>query len=278
MSINNGIFKTHDTPSNIDIRFSRRFPADIESMIFEEACYNKRIVWIRESYFVATGRGYSEIMWCSRFRSNEPVPAIMHVNANAREIALRHYKTGFTIQQDFNKVDPPEIENHRIYLNPTSDIVCPVGKRYRYFVKCLKDLKVEKVAMDILPPLNIFRGPFNYAICPRNNSHKADWVKRDNGSISLWLHDQPIERFHRTDISIFCGSSQFALFYCCDAMKRTDNFARRLAATHSLQVRTDHDKGNEGTQAQRLLECPEQLFGKSGNWQRPRSKFLLRWH
>ncbi|TGO20177.1 hypothetical protein BTUL_0001g01890 [Botrytis tulipae] len=260
MSTNNGIFKIHDTPTNMDIRFSRRFPADIESMIFEEACYNKRIVWIRESWYtVATDSGSSKFRRFSRFRSNEPVPAIMHVNSNVRGVALRHYKAGFTIQEDFNKVDSPEIENHRIYLNPTSDIV-------------------EKVAMDILPPLNVFRGYFNYAICPRNDSHKADWVKGDNGPTSLWLHDQPIERFHRTDISIFYGSSQVALFYCCDAMKHTNNLARRLAATHSLQVRKDHDKGNEGTQAQRLLECPEQLFEKSGNWQRPRSKLLLQWH
>ncbi|TGO59320.1 hypothetical protein BOTNAR_0165g00200 [Botryotinia narcissicola] len=248
-------------------------------MIFEEACYNKRFLWIRESWYtVATDSGSSEFRRFSRFRSNEPVPAIMHVNANAREIALRHYKAGFTIQEDFNKVDSPEIENHRIYLNPTSDIVCLVGKMYRYFVKCLKDLKVEKVAVDILPPLNIFREQFNYAICPRNDSHKADWVKGDNWPTILWLHDQPIERFYRTDISIFYGSSQVALFYCCDAMKRTNNLARRLAATHSLQVRKDHDKGNEGTQAQRLLEFPEQLDEKSGNWQRPRTRLLLQWH
>ncbi|THV51706.1 hypothetical protein BGAL_0101g00080 [Botrytis galanthina] len=258
MSTHNGIFKIHDTPTNMDVRFSRRFPPDIESLIFEEACYNKRIVWIRESWFhVAIDSECSKYRWFSRFRSREPVPAIMHVNVNAREIALRHYKTGFTIQEHFNKVDSSEIENNRIYLNPTSDIVCPANVISRYFMKGLRDLKVEKLAVGILPPLNIFRGYFNYAICPRYDSHKADRAERDTGAKNPWIHDQPIELFYRTDISVFYGSSHVALFYCCDAIKRSDNLARKLAATNSLQVRKDHDKGNEVTRAQRLLEWPK---------------------
>ncbi|KAF7883218.1 uncharacterized protein EAF02_005138 [Botrytis sinoallii] len=188
MSTNNGISTIHDTATNKDVPFSRRFPADIESMIFEEACYNERIVWIRESRFkVAIDSGYLDLRSLSRFRSNQPVPAIMHVNANAREIALRHYKAGFAAQKDFNKLDLPEIENHRIYLNPTSDIVWPVNSMSSHFVKSLRDLNVETIAIDIFPTLNILRG--------------------------------------------------------------------ELAATHSRQVRKNHDKGNEGTRHRGYLNA-----------------------
>ncbi|KAF7916959.1 uncharacterized protein EAE98_010390 [Botrytis deweyae] len=275
MSANNGISTIHDTVTNKDVPFSRRFPADIESMIFEEACYNERVVWIRESRFkVAIDSGYRSLY---RFRSNQPVPAIMHVNANAREIALRHYKAGFAAEKNFNKLDPPEIENHRIYLNPASDIVWPVDSVSSHFVKSLRDLNVETIAIDIFPMLNILRGYFNYALCPRNGSHKAGWVERDTEATNLWIHDQPTELFCGSYISILHGSSEFGLPYCCDAMRCSTNLVRELAATHSRQVRKNHYKGNEGTRAQRLPQCPEWLFERSGNWQRPRNKFLLHW-
>ncbi|TGO43894.1 hypothetical protein BCON_0752g00030 [Botryotinia convoluta] len=100
MSTNNGISKIHDTATNKDVPFSRRFPAGIESMIFEEACYNERVVWIRESWLnVAIDSGFLNSRGLARFRTDQPVPAIMHVNANAREIPLRHYKVGFTLRK-----------------------------------------------------------------------------------------------------------------------------------------------------------------------------------
>ncbi|KAJ8062688.1 hypothetical protein OCU04_009210 [Sclerotinia nivalis] len=208
----------------------------------------------------------------------------MHVNANARSIVLRHYKLGFGVEDMVcEQVKSLKLDKDRIYVNPTSDIICAKhGARGTLFMAKLKDLKVEKIALNKQSWEEPFEPYFGLAVCPIDGSHGRGWIDENMSTTALWTHSQPTELYHRKDkpsrsiFEMYFGNTSRG-FYCCDAMEETDSLTRGLAVVRKIQRQKNEIADIEGRDRQRMDLCPEWLYSNLDTWTRPKHRFLLHW-
>ncbi|KAI9644256.1 hypothetical protein NHQ30_007611 [Ciborinia camelliae] len=282
-----------NTTNNKVVSFTRRFPKDIETIIFEISCYHERIVPIHMSEARVDIEGDANEPphpWpflC--FRSSNPIPAIMHVDSNAREIALRHYKLGFGIEdvvsEKVRKADKSGLAQGRIYVNPISDIICAQpGPRWMLFMRKMKDLKAEQLALNNSSWFAPFESHFTLALCPVDGSHNSGWIDERSEVTATWIHNQPTELY--SEVSYTRANFTTAwnrwikpleTFYCCTAMEVASEVTKNLAVVQLLQKEQNNIADKEGYDRQRLEECPEWLYNKLDTWEKPRHKFLLHW-
>ncbi|KAF7873887.1 hypothetical protein EAF04_002559 [Stromatinia cepivora] len=264
MSTNVEPCQVTDTANNQMVPFHKRFPRDIETIIFEEVCYHERIVPIHISGSNVAIEGFGgslEVRTFLCFRSNNPVPAIMHVNVNARSIALRHYKLGFGVEDGVcEQVKSLKLDKGRIYVNPTSDIICAQpGVLWTLLMAKLKDLKVEKIALGKPSWEEPFGLYFGLAVCPVDGSHGCGWIDENTSTTALWTHNQPTELYYRKD------------------KPSRSRFERGLAVVRNTQRHQNEIADKEGRDRQRIDVCPEWLYNNLDTWVRPKHKFLLHW-
>ncbi|KAB8288190.1 hypothetical protein EYC80_010195 [Monilinia laxa] len=221
------------------------------------------------------------------FRSSNPVPAVMHINGNSREIGLRHYKCVFGVEdiasKEARELDRFGVTKSRIYVNPTFDIVCvEPGPRWALFMKKMQDSKVQQIALNKSAWEGLFYPYFNYAVCPIDGSHNSGWIGEDIQVTTLWNHSQPTELYQKTHIDRPFMKTTFVLntrdaFFCCDAMRDANESTQKVARLQTLQERENELTDEEGLSRQRLKQCPEWLYKNLETWQRPKNRFLLHW-
>ncbi|RAL61505.1 hypothetical protein DID88_009544 [Monilinia fructigena] len=184
MTTNVDLLQVTDNTNNEIVPFLKRFPKDIEAMIFEIACYHERIVPVHMHMSESTiaveydscESAKSIVLLC--FRSSNPVPAVMHVNGNSREIGLRHYKCVFGVEdvasKEARELDRFVVTKSRIYVNPTFGIIyAEPGPRWALFMKKMKDSKIQQIALNKSAWEGLFYPYFNYAVCPIDGSHDS---------------------------------------------------------------------------------------------------------
>lgn len=292
MSSNVEPSKVTNTANNEIVSFSKRFPKDIEAIIFEIACSHERItpIHMSESIFagqVNAGEQPPPLPFLC-FRSSNPVPAVMHVNANAREISLHHYRLAFGVEdvvsQKLRDLDRFGLLQGRIYVNPTTDIICAEpGPRWSLFMRKMQDLKIEKIALNKSSFFSPFDSNFGGAVCPSNGSHSSGWVDEKNMKpTTLWTHTQPAELYYDVTFKPTSTTSnqhwkRSQWFYCCTAMEEANHFTKSLAVVQMLQQQENETTDNEGRDQQILKGCPKWLYNNLDTWERPKHKFLLHW-
>ncbi|KAA8565394.1 hypothetical protein EYC84_011100 [Monilinia fructicola] len=291
MSTNIELSQVTKTANNEIVPFLKRFPKDIEAMIFEITCYHERIVPVHMSESTITVGGdtgespKSLVFLC--FRSSNPVPAVMHVNGNSREIGLRHYKCAFGVEDIVSKeareLDGFGVTKSRIYVNSTFDIVCAEpGPRWALFMKKMKESKIQQIALNKSAWEGPFYPYFNYAACPIDGSHNSGWIDEEIQATTLWNHSQPTNLYHKIRIERPFKHTAFSFitsdaFCCCAAMKDANEFTSKVARLQTLQERENELTDEEGLDRQKLKECPEWLYKNLDTWQRPKNRFLLHW-
>lgn len=290
------------TPKNQMTHFSRRFPADVETMIFEEVCNHERVVpiYVKKSQVTMswdTIKGDAseppEIWHFSCFRSRNPIPAILHVNVNARAIALRYYKLAFGVEdvvcEMVRKLDSTGISQPRMYINPSSDVICPEsagGSLWSVFMTKMKDIKARNIALNKSCWIDNFEPYFGKPLCPSDGSHETGWFDDTIGNTTLWTHKRSTNLYEldppSSPISLAFMIAHHGIrheaFYCCDAMRNADASTRTMAIVQMLQQESNDVSDRNGHDRQKLDRCPGWLYKSLDTWKRPQLKFLLHWN
>ncbi|ESZ92881.1 hypothetical protein SBOR_6744 [Sclerotinia borealis F-4128] len=105
-------------------------PLELQRKIWKSASFHRRdvLVGIKYSYQMSdwvTGKWRFDRKYLFRFRSDNPVPILFMVCREARMEAKKHYKKVLVAKHTFKFFSITQVP--RFYINPTSDIISPVG-------------------------------------------------------------------------------------------------------------------------------------------------------
>ncbi|KAF7952870.1 hypothetical protein EAE96_006094 [Botrytis aclada] len=130
-----------------------KFPLEIQRLVWEFASFEHRHVpvAVRRCHSLSKQvTGEDEVKQLVRFRSDTPIPTLFSVCRESRKEAKRHYKKALVAEHNFRFFSLGLTP--RFYINPHSDVMCPVGDIFgdipKMFVAAMHNAQCQNIALD----------------------------------------------------------------------------------------------------------------------------------
>ncbi|KAB8288191.1 hypothetical protein EYC80_010196 [Monilinia laxa] len=275
----------------------RKFPPEVQQMIWGFAAREGRHVSIRiveeKKSAAETNNADGTDIDFFRFRSVDAIPQMMHVCSQARFISMKYHQLAFGVEKQFPELAHQPYTACQIYLNPASDVLCPMPRwkalPQQLLVEMIRDLKVEKVALS------------DYSFVQRQRGRSDAWGGYQGSSTGAtvqpgvlnWMteHIRVITLWTQSKIVIPSESIELIAYETCippiDMPKRQLECSNRSLKCMSLSIdvlkkaQNDQKTANKeadkhGKNRERISRCPHWLYEAVDTWKPPKIKHM--WH